>query len=239
MPWRPGAVRIGTTLPQFRDGADAALAAARRAEELGLDGVFCFDHLWPMGQPARPAIASGPLLGALAASTRTIGIGTLVARIGLLPDEVLVAELAGVSSLSGGRLVAGLGTGDHLSRAENEAFGIAFEPPEVRRVRLAAVAVALVARGIPVWVGGRHRASVELARTVGGAVNLWGAPVEQVRSLVDEGVEVTWGGPLEGGVGSIARQLAALADAGATWAVCGWSGSLEEVAAAADRVPRP
>ena len=60
---------------------------ASRAEELGLDGVFCFDHLWPMDQPGRPAIAAWPLLGALVATTRTITIGTLVARIGLLPDD--------------------------------------------------------------------------------------------------------------------------------------------------------
>ncbi len=61
------AVKIGITLPQFRDEADTALEAARRAEELGFDGVFCFDHLWPMGRPDRPALSSAPLLGALAA----------------------------------------------------------------------------------------------------------------------------------------------------------------------------
>ena len=86
-------MKIGVTLPQFRDEADTALAAAVKAEELGVDGVFVFDHLWPMGQPGRPAISSGPLLGALAASTSTIHIGTLVARIGLLPDNVLIDVL--------------------------------------------------------------------------------------------------------------------------------------------------
>ncbi len=232
-------MKIGTTLPQFRDESDSALVGARRAEALGFDGVFCFDHLWPMGQPHRPALASGPLLGALAASTRTIGIGTLVARVGLLPDQVLVAELAGLWALSGGRLIAGLGTGDHLSRAENEAYGIPFEPAEVRRDRLAAVAVALGARGIPVWVGGRHQASVDLARTVRGAVNLWDAPVEAVRDLVAAGNEVTWGGPLDGSEAQVTARLDALARAGATWAVCAWPESLEVVAAAADRVARP
>jgi len=136
-------MKVGTTLPQFRDEADSALAAALRAEQVGLDGVFCFDHLWPMGQPGRPALSSGPLLGALAASTSVIHIGTLVARIGLLPDDVLVDELASLHAISNGRLIAGLGTGDHLSRAENQAFGIPFEPAEVRRVRMGAVAVAV------------------------------------------------------------------------------------------------
>ena len=58
-------MKIGVTLPQFADEADSALDAARRAESLGIDGVFCFDHLWPIGQPGRPALSSGPLLGAL------------------------------------------------------------------------------------------------------------------------------------------------------------------------------
>ncbi|HEY4700455.1 MAG TPA: LLM class flavin-dependent oxidoreductase, partial [Streptosporangiaceae bacterium] len=74
-------MRIGITLPQFEHGADHALEAARRAESLGIDGVFCFDHLWPIGKPGRPALSSGPLLGALAASTSTITIGSLVSRV--------------------------------------------------------------------------------------------------------------------------------------------------------------
>jgi alkanesulfonate monooxygenase SsuD/methylene tetrahydromethanopterin reductase-like flavin-dependent oxidoreductase (luciferase family) len=221
------------TLPQFRDEADTALEAAVRAEALGLDGVFCFDHLWPMGQPGRPAISSGPLLGALAATTSTVHLGTLVARIGLLPDEVLVAELASLDALSGGRLIAGLGTGDAKSRAENDAYGLPYAPAEERRVRLGAVAVAVAARGIPVWVGGGLPSTTELARTVGGAANLWDADPRRVAELTAAGFEVTWGGPVGGGVAEVTRQLAALAGAGATWAVCGWPDSLEVVAEAA------
>jgi alkanesulfonate monooxygenase SsuD/methylene tetrahydromethanopterin reductase-like flavin-dependent oxidoreductase (luciferase family) len=61
-------VKVGITLPQFEDSAGPALAAAREAERLGIDGVFCFDHLWPIGKPGRPVISSVPLLGAVAAS---------------------------------------------------------------------------------------------------------------------------------------------------------------------------
>lgn len=222
-------MKVGTTLPQFRDEADSALAAALRAEQVGLDGVFCFDHLWPMGQPGRPALSSGPLLGALAASTSVIHIGTLVARIGLLPDDVLVDELASLHAISNGRLIAGLGTGDHLSRAENQAFGIPFEPAEVRRVRMGAVAVAVEARGIPVWVGGGLPSTTELARTVGGAVNLWEAEATQVAEMTAAGYEVTWGGPVAGNVVQIEERLCELAEAGATWAVCAWLDSLDSL----------
>ncbi len=227
-------MKVGVTLPQFRDEADTALAAALRAEELGLDGVFCFDHLWPMGRPGRPALSLGPLLGALAATTSTIAIGTLVARIGLVPDEVLVDVLCGVQAISGGRLVAGLGTGDTLSREENEAYGIPFEAAAVRRQRLATVATAVRAAGAPVWVGGGRPEMVALARATGAAVNVWQVDARPVVGLAAQGVEVTWGGPVGDTVAEATATLAAVAAAGASWAVCAWPGSLEVVVEAAD-----
>jgi len=205
-------VKVGITLPQFRDEADTALAGARRAEELGIDGVFVFDHLWPMGQPGRPALSSGPLLGALAASTSTIHVGTLVAR---------------------GRLVAGIGTGDKLSAAENEAYGIPFESAEVRRDRLMSVATAVVGAGIPVWIGGGRPEMVVRARAAGAAVNVWQVGPDTVAALVGEGVEVTWGGPAGDTAAEATATLGAVAAAGATWAVCAWPDSLDVVAEAA------
>ena len=101
-------MKIGVTLPQFRHEARSAIETARRAEGLGLDGVFCFDHLWPMGRPDRPALSSAPLLGAVAASTSTVTVGTLVARVGLVPDGVLTAVLAGLATISGDRMIAGI-----------------------------------------------------------------------------------------------------------------------------------
>jgi alkanesulfonate monooxygenase SsuD/methylene tetrahydromethanopterin reductase-like flavin-dependent oxidoreductase (luciferase family) len=226
-------VKVGITLPQFRDDADTALDAARRAEALGLDGVFCFDHLWPMGQPGRPALSSAPLLGAVAASTCTIAVGYLVARVGIVSDEVLVAVMSSLWAISDGRLIAGIGTGDHLSRPENLAFGLPFESADERRARLVAVASAVRAMGIPVWVGGGHRRTVELARPLGAAVNLWEGDVSRVAELTAAGTEVTWAGSIEATVPEATARLARLAAAGATWAVCAWPDSLEATAEAA------
>ena len=229
-------MKVGITLPQFRDDADTALDAAQRAESLGIDGVFCFDHLWPMGQPGRPALSSGPLLGALAAATSTIALGTLVARIGLLPDDVLIEVLCGMHSMSGGRLIAGIGTGDKLSRAENEAYGIPFEPAEVRRGRLGSVATAVAGAGVPVWLGGARPEMVDLARVTGSAVNVWQVDAAPVVGLVAQGVEVTWGGPVEGTLVEATAMLRSVADAGASWAVCAWPDSIERIAEAAATV---
>jgi alkanesulfonate monooxygenase SsuD/methylene tetrahydromethanopterin reductase-like flavin-dependent oxidoreductase (luciferase family) len=229
-------MKVGVTLPQFVDSADIALDAARRAESLGLDGVFCFDHLWPLGQPGRPAISSGPLLGAVVASTTRIAVGTLVARIGLLPDPVLVESLISLGSLSGGRLVAGLGTGDRLSRPENEAYGLPFDSADRRRARLEAVATEVRGRGVPVWVGGNNPDMLALFRSAGIAVNLWECETSEVEELAASGVEVTWAGPVGRDRAAIDGRLEALARAGATWAVCAWPESLEAVAAAAQAV---
>jgi alkanesulfonate monooxygenase SsuD/methylene tetrahydromethanopterin reductase-like flavin-dependent oxidoreductase (luciferase family) len=229
-------MKVGITLPQFRDEADSALDAARRAEGLGIDGVFCFDHLWPMGQPGRPALSSGPLLGAVAASTSTISVGTLVARVGLVPDEVLVAVLSSLSTISNGRLIAGIGTGDTLSRAENDAFGLPFGTADERRARLAIVASAVQSRGIPVWLGGGLPKTVEMARPLGAAVNLWEGDPLRVAELTAAGTEVTWGGPIGESAPEATARLGELAAAGATWAVCAWPDSLEMVAETAEVV---
>ena len=227
-------MRVGVTLPTFRDDA-AALDAARRAEHLGLDGVFVFDHLWPLGAPRRPALSAFPVLGAVAAATSTICFGPLVARVGLVPDDLLVAELVSLEHLAPGRLIAGLGTGDTKSAQENLAYGIPVAPAEARRRSLGTCARQLQAAGVPVWVGGGARATVELAVELGAAVNLWDRPTAAVAALQAR-CEVTWGGPVAGDAGQIAERLAALADAGATWAVCAWPESPEAVAVAAASV---
>jgi alkanesulfonate monooxygenase SsuD/methylene tetrahydromethanopterin reductase-like flavin-dependent oxidoreductase (luciferase family) len=223
-------VRVGVTLPTFRDDT-AALDAARSAEALGLDGVFVFDHLWPMGSRERPALSAFPMLGAVASVTNRISFGPLVARIGLVPDAVLVAELASLAHMAPGRLIAGLGTGDAKSAAENEAYGIPPGPPDERRLALARCARQVIALGVPVWVGGGSVATTELAVDLGpgAAVNLWAGQASAVAALSAR-CEVTWGGPVSGQVPQIALALTELAQAGATWVVCAWPESLEAVA---------
>ncbi|MHB1519110.1 MAG: LLM class flavin-dependent oxidoreductase [Acidimicrobiales bacterium] len=230
-------MKVGITLPQFDDAATDAVAAARRAEALGFDGVFCFDHLWPIGQPGRPALSASPLLGAVAASTSTIALGTLVARIGLVPDDVLVATLSGLSVLSGGRFIAGVGTGDRISREENLAFGVPFEGAEDRWYHLVGVAGRLAARGVPVWVGGNSAKAIETARTLGVAINLWASGLDAVAAVAGQ-VEVTWGGPVGGTVPAMRHRLDALEGAGARWAVCAWPESLDDLAEAAEAIDR-
>lgn len=229
-------VRVGVTLPTFR-ADDAAVAYAGQVEDAGLDGVFAFDHLWPMRRPDRPALAAFPVLGAVAAETASVVLGPLVARVGLVPDDVMVARFRALAALAPGRLVAGIGTGDAKSADENAAYGVPLAPAADRRRSLGALAAALAADGIPVWVGGGSAATVEVAVRAGASVNLWeagpGAVARQAASA-----DVTWGGPVPGDVAGIVGALAPLADAGASWLVCAWPPSLAAVADAAERLRR-
>lgn len=243
-------MRVGITLPQFRHEAGTAVAVARRAEEAGLDGVFAFDHLWPLGQPDRPALHGTSLLAALTGETREIGLGTLVARVGLLPDEVLVRSLVNLDRMAEGRFVAGLGTGDRASAREHLAAGLDYPPARQRVAALGACAQALRGAGVRTWVGGHSAAVRRLAADVADGWNGWGQPVEgfgraadDVRDGLSRPFEVSWGGQVlvgetpeeaeaklsrhgdrpglvHGTVADLARHLGALAASGAAWAVC-------------------
>ncbi len=238
-------MRIGVTLPQFRHDAEAAVEVARRAESAGIDGVFVFDHLWPLGQRMRPALHSLTLLGALVAETKRVTLGPLVARVGLVPDAVLVHTLVSLRRMAGDRFVAALGTGDGLNREENEAYGVPFLPFPTRLASVVACCRALRGAGVTTWVGGRS-AAVRAAAGEADGWNCWGADAETFGAEaagVAPGRALTWGGQVligrtraeaeaklrahgtrpglvAGTVDDLAAHFRALAAAGAAWAIC-------------------
>jgi len=136
-------VKLGLALPSFVDDPEIPIAVARRADAAGLDGVFVYDHLWrDKPPPRRGALECFTLLGAIAAETTTIHIGTLVARATLRPPAALAAALDTAQRISRGRVIAAIGSGDSESRAENEAFGLPFGHMDTR-------VEALIGRPLP------------------------------------------------------------------------------------------
>lgn len=225
-------------MPQFRADPAPAFAAARRAEAAGLDGVFVFDHLWPIGRPGDPALHGATLLAAIAQETSSIRIGTLVARTSLLPNAVLAHQLRTVAAIAGpGRMIAGVGAGDSLSRPENEAYGVPFAPAAARVVEMRDAAARLLDDGLEVWVGGQSAAVERVALELGVALNLWGlAPGELAARAASAEVDLTWGGTVDiarersevgrprplvmaGTIDEVARSLEEIAATGSTWAV--------------------
>lgn len=207
-------MKLGVLLPTFQPDARAALRVASEVAGAGLDGVFCYDHLWPMGTPTRPALAPFPLLALIATREPTLTVGPLVARVGLGGTELVRERFATLSTLAPGRVIAALGTGDRLSRGENEAYGLAFDAPDVRRAALAALATQLEP-DTEVWIGAGAAATNELARALGVTLNLWNATLDTVRDEATR-ARVTWAGDLTGEVGA---QLDELEAAGVAWVV--------------------
>jgi alkanesulfonate monooxygenase SsuD/methylene tetrahydromethanopterin reductase-like flavin-dependent oxidoreductase (luciferase family) len=238
--WAP---RLGVTLPTFTSDAGPALRAARAAEAGGLDGVFAFDHLWPIGRPGRPILWSFGVLAAVAASTSRVAVGPLVARVQLLNDDDLVAALRALAAIAGrGRVIAAIGAGDRASAEENRAYGVPYPPARHRLDAVAAVAARARAEGLNVWIGGNSPEAAAVARKTGASHNLWAATLEELKEAGSGDARVTWAGPaligrdeaeladlrarygdrpglIGGTVTEVASRLLALSAAGARWCV--------------------
>jgi alkanesulfonate monooxygenase SsuD/methylene tetrahydromethanopterin reductase-like flavin-dependent oxidoreductase (luciferase family) len=197
-------MRIGLTLPNFRDDPEPALAVARAAEAAGLDGVFGYDHLLRRTRDGalRPALEGMTLLGAVAAETSRILFGPLVARASLRPPASLAAALDTLARIAPGRLLATLGAGDSQSKEESETFGLPVGTLATRLAALDSAVDATVGRGYPVWVGGASRGVIEVAAARADGWNRWDAPLarfEQEARIVRDGhtrdpFTVSWAG---------------------------------------------
>ena len=205
---------LGLTLPQFGERPGPALDACGDAWRLGFGGVFVFDHLWPLGQPERPALEGWTLLGALAARVGQapggFRVGTLVTRAGLRNPALVARMAATVGEIAGAPPIIGIGRGDAANRDENQAFGLPFGDTAERSAALEATVAALrgpLGGGPEVWVGGTGPGALALAGRLGDAWNGWGRSPEELAAGLAEarraaeaagrdpaGLAGTWGG---------------------------------------------
>lgn len=199
-------VLIGVTLPQFTNEPATFTTSARRAEDLGLDSVWVFDHLWPLsGGKPRPILEGWTSLSWMAGATTDIGIGTLVTRSSLRHPVLLSKMAATLGEVAPGRLTIAVGSGDHLSRRENEAFGIPYHEGAARieqfgsAVRVLSTALRdgevtqrddfVAIDSLPssprppqrpvVWVAGRSDDALDVAARYGDGWNGWGGSPER------------------------------------------------------------
>ena len=87
-----------------------------RAEELGFDSVFISDHLQPWRHDGGHAPAALPWLGALAARTDRVLLGTSVLTPTFRYHPAVVAQaFATLGCLAPGRVVLGVGSGESLN----------------------------------------------------------------------------------------------------------------------------
>jgi probable F420-dependent oxidoreductase len=120
---------IGVQLPEVERDVRWAeyVAMAMAAEEVGFDSIWVGDHLLYRddGRPERGPWEAWTLLAGLAAVTRRVKLGPLVACVGFHHPAILAKMAATVDEVSGGRLVVALGAG--WNRMEFDAFGVPFD----------------------------------------------------------------------------------------------------------------
>lgn len=116
-------IRFGISIyPQSQDWQHH-IAIVQKMETQGYDAYYAYDH-------PEANTDCWTSLAALAASTSTIRLGTMVDCIYYRSPYMLARQAADVDRLSGGRLLLGLGIGDNVP--EFEQMGIPFPPTKTR-----------------------------------------------------------------------------------------------------------
>jgi alkanesulfonate monooxygenase SsuD/methylene tetrahydromethanopterin reductase-like flavin-dependent oxidoreductase (luciferase family) len=198
-------IRLGVSLPQFTNDPSVFVDGIERARAAGLDSIWVFDHLWPLsGGKERPVLEAWSALAYAASASEEIEIGTLVTRSSLRHPALLARMAATLSAIAPGRAIVAIGSGDVMSKPENDAFGIPYYAGHDRvrqltstvrtvrdylhqsRVTLHDDFVAL--SDLPVgprpepaprvWIGGRGEEILRFAGEVADGWNAWGGTPE-------------------------------------------------------------
>ncbi len=112
------------------DGAaakwDTAVSIALRAEELGYDSIWVYDHVHNVPRPAHEAVFEcWTTIAAISQLTSTIRLGQMVGCNSYRNPALLAKITSTVDVISGGRLEWGIGAGWY----ENEYRGYGYEFP--------------------------------------------------------------------------------------------------------------
>jgi F420-dependent oxidoreductase-like protein len=130
--------RFGIQLPSFSgfdpaDLFDHVAGLATTAEEAGFDSVWVMDHFFqlpPLGGPDQPMLEAYTLLGALAARTRRVQLGTLVTGVTYRNPGILAKIVTTLDVISRGRAI--LGIGGAWYDVEHQGLGVDYPADRVR-----------------------------------------------------------------------------------------------------------
>jgi F420-dependent oxidoreductase-like protein len=111
------------------------IALANAVEELGFAGLYRSDHFTNAHEPDLDSLEMIVSLAWLAANTRRIHFGPLVAPLSFRDPRMLARQAAALDDLSGGRMILGLGAG--WQEREHTVFGYDLGDIPTRMARLA------------------------------------------------------------------------------------------------------
>jgi alkanesulfonate monooxygenase SsuD/methylene tetrahydromethanopterin reductase-like flavin-dependent oxidoreductase (luciferase family) len=118
-------VRLGLNLWSQASDWPAFLAAAQRADQLGYDHVWTWDHLYAIfGDPYQPIFEGYTALAALAQATERVRLGLFVGANTFRNPGLAVKSVVTIDHVSGGRAVMGIGGA--WFEDEHTAFGFDF-----------------------------------------------------------------------------------------------------------------
>lgn len=130
--------RVGLQIPSFtfQNVADRDLFAkvveiAGTAERSGFDSLWVMDHFYQipiMAPESDPMFESYTLLGAIAARTENISLGTLVTGVTYRNPALLAKQVTTLDLISKGRAILGIGAAWH----DTEHIGYGFDFPSVK-----------------------------------------------------------------------------------------------------------
>ena len=115
---------------------DTVQKVGLEAERLGFDGLFICDHLQGRNEPtaSQPCLDPWVTLGALAAATKTLRLGTLVSAVGFRYPSLVAKMAATLDAISKGRFQLSIGAGWY--EPEYTAYGVPFPPTPQRMQQL-------------------------------------------------------------------------------------------------------
>jgi probable F420-dependent oxidoreductase len=125
-----GRVRFGLAIENFtahdrEPDFERIRSYALRAEALGFDSLWAWDHMLLGSQTPFPFLDSLSTLAGLAAITERVELGTGVLVLPLRNPVVLAKVTTSIDRMSGGRLVLGVASGWYAR--EFEAVGVPFD----------------------------------------------------------------------------------------------------------------
>ena len=139
-----GVTRFGLQIPNFtypgvddRDLFAAIAEIAGAADESGFDSVWVMDHFYQIsmvGPRSDPMLEAYTLLGAIAARTRKVSLGTMVTGVTYRNPALLAKQVTTLDIVSAGRAILGIGAA--WNDEEHAGYGFGYPPIAERLDRL-------------------------------------------------------------------------------------------------------
>ena len=167
-PAREPLIRLGLQIPSFTYPGvpddrlfERVTDIARTAERSGFDSVWVMDHFYQIpsvGQRDEPMFDAYTLLGALAAVTSQVKLGSMVTGVTYRNPAHLAKIVTGLDVISSGRAILGIGAA--WNDDEHDGLGFDFPPLRERFERLEEalqICRAMFTQDAPSFTGTHYR----------------------------------------------------------------------------------